>query len=194
MKPLLPLALLSLVLVGCGAKPEVASGPAKEPELKPGQETAPKEDVSLELPKPENEESNLVSKENPLADLSLHGTYSGKVDFPPGFFEEMRKQAGQNGLTEEQIDKFEAGLVNSQMTLNLKSDGTYVLSSDSMGISETRTGEWNYDPKAEVLTVGAAKEDPEAKPKVFIVGDQGKTLTFVGDKDGFEVKITFTRA
>ena len=194
MKPLALLALLSLALAGCGAKPEVASGTANDPEAETGQAIEPVDKASLVPPEPDKTETNVVSKEDPLVDVSLHGAYSGKVDFPPGFFEEMRKQAGQTGLSEEQIDKFEAGLVNSQMSLNLKPDGNYVLSSDSMGISETRTGDWNFDPKAKVLTIGAAKEDPQAKPKVFIVGEEGKTLTFVGDKDGFEVKITFTRA
>jgi hypothetical protein len=180
-KPLFLTLALSLAIAGC-AKKEAAA------EAKPDK---PKEVASLELQKPVD--TDITKKEGPKP-LIMVGSYTGQITFPPGFFETMKEQAAQNNIKAEDVERLEAELKDSHMTLDLKADGTYLIFTESAGKSDSRNGKWTFDPAKKLLVIARPQGETEGTDKEFVVSDDGRTLVFVGANDGVEVTITFKKS
>lgn len=197
MKPL-PLVVVAFLLVGCGAQPGIAQNGGDKKDESEGKSTVtPSNASTLELTQPAPDEAPVLdkepAKENHVAGALLFGEYVGRIEFPEGFFEEMKKQAEENGTLEEAVN-FEKGIKESKLRLQLGQDGVYTISSTTMGVSETRSGDWTYDPSKQLLTIKKSGDEPNAKDKVFVVDDSGRKLVFVGENEGVRVTITFTRS
>jgi hypothetical protein len=135
------------------------------------------------------------------------GMWDGKVEIPPEavaamnkMMDDMAKATGQKvtDADRKEMEKALNGAKDVKPTLDLKEDGTCVLSSEGAGRSETANGKWQLseDKKSITVTVqstAASAAAPMNQDIVFIIGDDGKTMTFEDNQMGMKTKLTFTK-
>jgi hypothetical protein len=135
------------------------------------------------------------------------GIWDGKVEIPPEtveamnkMMEDMAKAAGQK-ITDTDRKQMEQGLTelkNAKPTLELKEDGTCVLTSEGASPSDAANGTWvlSEDKKSITIKVESGKSTevpPNKQDLVFIIDADGKTMTFEDDQMGMKTKLTFTK-
>lgn len=222
---------LAVLLAGCSAQetltssgtvegdepPKTSNEGAPTDETTPAQGTMGNEDLTATLTPDKTEESAAQKPADPLAPnkpagaridaSSLAGQYVGTIEIPDHLLDSMRQQG-----TEEQIKEFEKQLKSAKIELDLKADGTYVISSNAMGAKTTETGKWTYDPKNNTVTIkkpdvsaetrarlkergmtDAQIDESQNRPVIAKVSDDGRSITYTGNGSGPGFVVTFTK-
>ena len=135
------------------------------------------------------------------------GTWDGKIEIPPEavaamnkMMEDMAKATGQKvtDADRQEMEKALTGAKNVKPTLDLKEDGTCILTSEADGKTGTTSGKWvlSEDKKSITVTIqpqmGAAAV-PTNQDLVFVVGEDGKTMSYEDEQMGVKSKLSFTK-
>jgi hypothetical protein len=229
---LVALAALAL-LVGCSSPEETVhvdvgaksgEGPAPAGDNQPGgadvltganeEPTVPSAtDNPLGTAKPDEPKAGEPAKTDAPAEpgkfatKDFFGTYDGKLDAPPEFYEQIKAM-----VPPEQQAEVEKQFKSIAFTLELKSGDRYAQTTSGGGQSRTENGKWTYDKAKNVVTLyspeitaeqraqlkqgGRTDAEIDAKLKESqdaAVSKDGRTLVMQRTEMGFNFKMTFTK-
>lgn len=135
------------------------------------------------------------------------GMWEGTMEIPPEFAELMRsmaegmaKSTGQSMTAAEKKEMEDgiAALKDMKLTLDLKKDGTCTMGSNAPGQNGTTAGTWllSEDKKSITLTMqqgDGATIGQMNRAIVFVIGADGKSMTFEDNQMGMKTKLSFTK-
>jgi hypothetical protein len=150
-----------------------------------------------------------------LVEGSLAGTYDGTIEIPAETIEKIKQMAAQQGGTSANVDQLLSQLTKEKLSLDLKSDGTFVMTAASQtSANGGNKGTWKLTAP-DTVTVTPDKLSAELRnqmkqsgmtdaqidqnekamraPQTLKVADGGKTLKLTQSNMGMTMFLTFKR-
>ena len=128
------------------------------------------------------------------------GKYDGEIDVPEGMIELLKSYALQTGGNPDEV---EAGLTEGKIAMELRGDGTCIMSTTTAGKTELTGCTWTLNDDGTQISVFIEMDEAVAEEldlpsgsgrlRELSVSEDGKTLTYEEHMLGKTLITTFTR-